>query len=48
MVQTIPHSAGIERQVLAAIIRKGALFDVATGAGITADSFHVPEDRRIF
>lgn len=44
----IPHAPQIERQVLAAIIRKGALFDLATAGNITADSFHVPENRHIF
>ena len=44
----ISHSSTTEQQVLAAIIRKGVLFDVATAAGITADAFHMPDHRRVF
>ena len=44
----IPHSSTTEQQVLAAIIRKGVLFDVATAAGITADAFHMPDHHRVF
>ena len=48
MIPKIPHYAETERQALAAIIRNGALFDVATGAGITGNSFYSPDNQRIF
>ena len=48
MSPQIPHYAETERQALAAIIRNGALFDVATGAGITGNSFYSPDNQRIF
>lgn len=44
----IPYNEQIERAALAAIQRRGQLFEVATVAGISRESFHVPELAKVF
>lgn len=48
MSYPIPYNEQIERAVLSAIQRRGQLFEVATAAGISRESFHVSDNARVF